>query len=88
MGKTYETSKKEEQTAVLVGLIPILSLIYILRLVQWYIVSKELADFDNADRNHHAQLLSAFRLARPRLWFALLFWPGIVAFLAIYIAVT
>ena len=86
--KQAENIVRDARFAVLVGLIPILSLIYILRLVQWYIVSKELADFDNADRNHHAQLLSAFRLARPRLWFALLFWPGIVAFLAIYIAVT
>ena len=74
--------------AILVGLIPILGLIYILRLVQWYIVNKELTALDDANRENHAQLVNDFRSARPRLWFAVLFWPGLILFLFVYFAVT
>jgi|TARA_B100000959_G_C14412107_1_gene390895 hypothetical protein len=86
--KRAENIVRDARLAIILGLIPILSLIYILRLVQWYIVNKELADLDDADRKHHGQFLNAFRSARPRLWFAVLFWPGLILFLSIYIAVT
>ena len=79
---------RDSRLAILVGLIPILGLIYILRLVQWYIVNKELADLGDADRENHGQLFSDFRSALPRLWFAVLFWPGLILFLFVYIAVT
>ncbi len=86
--KRAENIVRDARLAIILGLIPILSLIYILRLVQWYIVNKELADLDDADRKHHGQFLNAFRSARPRLWFAVLFWPGLILFVSIYIAVT
>ena len=79
---------RDARLAILVGLIPILGLIYILRLVQWYIVNKQLVALEGAVREDHAQLLKDFRSARPRLWFAVLFWPGLILFLFVYFAVT
>ena len=79
---------RDSRLVIIVGLIPILGLIYILRLVQWYIINKEIADLDDENRENYGQLIDDFRSARPRLWFAVLFWPGLILFLFIYMAAT
>ena len=79
---------RDARLAILVGLIPILSLIYIMRLVQWYIVNKEIGALADTDREEYAQVLKDFRSARPRFLFAVLFWPGLLLFLFVYMAVT
>ncbi len=79
---------RDARLAILVSLIPILGLIYIMRLVQWYIVNKELVALGDTDSEDHSQLLTEFRSARPRLWFAVLFWPGLIVFSFVYFAVT
>ncbi len=63
---------RDARLAFVVALIPLLGLIYILRLVQWYQLRKELAELD---KEEHAKLLKDFRSAWSSLWFAILFWP-------------
>ena len=78
---------RDARLAVLVGLIPILGLIFILRLVQWYILKPELAALGDGAVEEHADLLKGFRSALPRLWFAVLFWPGLIVFMFVYFAI-
>lgn len=75
---------RDARLAVLVGLIPILGLIYILRLVQWYLLKQQSPGLLDAGDEAHAALAKDFRSALPRLWFAVLFWPGLVLFIIVY----
>lgn len=74
---------RDARLAVLVGLIPILGLIFILRLVQWYLLRKQFP----ALQTDSSDLARDFRSALPRLWFAVLFWPALVLFIIAYFSV-
>ena len=71
----------------MVGLIPILGLVFIRRLVQWYLLKKQYPILLSGD-GEHAGLASEFRSALPRLWFAVLFWPALILFIIAYFSVT
>ncbi len=70
--------------ALFVGLVPIVALVYVWRVAQWYSLKRQyplLAETDPAD---HAELAKDFRSAIYRLWFAVLFWPGVTVFLVVF----
>ncbi len=79
---------RDARLAILVGLIPILGLIFILRLVQWYLLKQRFPLLAMADAGEHTELAKEFRLALPRLWFAVLFWPLLILFIIGYSIVT
>jgi hypothetical protein len=74
---------RDSSLAVVVGLIPILGLIYILRLVQWYLLRNEYPQLVDGKSGDIASLTEGFRGAKHRLWFAVLFWP--VTFTAMFV---
>ena len=79
---------RDARLAITVGLIPLLGLIYILRLVQWYLLKQQFPELASKNAQHHADLAKEFRSALPRLWFAVLLWPGVILFSIIYLSVT
>jgi hypothetical protein len=79
---------RDARLATLVGLIPILGLIFVLRLVQWHLLKQEYPVLVTTDASRHAELAKDFRWALPRLYFAVFFWPALVAFPFIYLRVT
>ena len=79
---------RDARLAITVGLIPLLGLIYILRFVQWYLLKNQYPVLASSDVAHHAELAKEFRSALPRLWFAVLLWPGVILFSIVYLAVT
>jgi hypothetical protein len=78
--KKAEHLIRDAQLAVVVAFIPLISLIYILRLVQWYLLRNQYpavctdAFYDAKD----------FRLAVYRLWFAVMFWPVVIVGFILY----
>lgn len=78
---------RDAKQAVIVGLIPILGLIFILRLVQWYLFRKQYPAFVSG-QSEHIELAKEFRSALPHLWFAVLFWPALILFIIIYSSLT
>lgn len=78
---------RDAHLAIVVGLIPILGLIYILRLVQWYLLRRQFPALVAITDGEHAALSSDFRGALHRLWFAVLFWPLLILFIVVYSAV-
>ncbi len=68
---------RDARQAIIVSLIPILGLIFILRLVQWYLLKKQFPSLITAD-GEHAALSKDFRAAIYRLWFAVLLWPAVI----------
>ena len=79
---------RDSRLATLVGLIPILGLIYILRLVQWYLLKQQFPILASGEAGEHSDLSRDFRSALPRLWFAVSFWPVLFCLLVAYLAVT
>lgn len=75
---------RDARLAVLVGLIPLLGLVYMLRLVQWYQLRSQYPALNSSDLNEHAVLASEFRDALPRLWLAVLLWPALILFIMAY----
>jgi hypothetical protein len=75
---------RDARLAVLVGLIPILGLIYILRLVQWYLLKRQFPVLMTTDAAEHVELAKGFRSSLSRLWFAVLFWPALILFIIGY----
>jgi hypothetical protein len=79
---------RDARMAVLVGLIPILGLVFILRLVQWYLLKEEVLDLETSNVENYDNIAQEYRSALPRLWFAVLFWPVLIGLLTAYIAAT
>ena len=75
---------RDARLSVTVGLIPLLGLIFILRLVQWHLLRNQYPILAAGDAGEHADLAKKFRKARSSLWFAVLLWPGVVLFIIIY----
>ncbi len=75
---------RDARLAVLVGLLPILGLIFILRLVQWYLLKSQFPSLVAVEASGNADISKDFRSALPRLWFAVLFWPLSILFLICY----
>jgi hypothetical protein len=75
---------RDARLAVLVGLIPILGLIFILRLVQWYLLRQQFPILATADAGEHSKLARDFHRALSRLWFAVLFWPLLIVCVVVY----
>ena len=73
--KSVQNLARDANLAVLTGLIPILGLVFILRLVQWYLLARKCPDL--VAKNLHTDLTvrTQFQSALPRFWFAVLFWP-------------
>src|SRR5262245_63070123 len=74
---------RDARAAVAVGLIPILGLIFILRLVQWYLLKSQYPSLLTAE-GEHAALAKDFRSAIISLWIAVLLWPAMIVFIMIY----
>ena len=71
---------RDAQLAIMVGLIPLLGLIYVLRLVQYYQFRNRHPGFAASGSGFAAK----FRGALPRLSFAVLFWPGVAMLIVLY----
>ena len=75
---------RDANLAVIVGVIPIpfFSLIFVLPLVQWYLLKKQYPILAAVDVAGHAGLAKEFRSALARLWFGLwfglLFYPCLI----------
>ena len=78
---------RDARLAVAAGLIPILGLIFILRLVQWYLLKNQYPILLKVD-GEHAALAKDFRSAKTSLWVAVLLWPAVITFIMVYFAVT
>lgn len=74
----------DAEKAVLAGLIPILGLVFILRLVQWYILRPNVVE----NQSIHPRIRDKFMKAQLRLWIAVLLWPCFILFLVLYVAFT
>ena len=74
----------DAEKAILVGLIPILGLIFILRLVQWYNIRPKIERNQAIDRHVRRKFLNG----KTRLWVAVLLWPILMIFIAGYLAIT
>lgn len=79
---------RDANLAILVGLLPILGLVYIWRLVQWYMLRSKYPVLMTGDSKEHAELARQFRAALPRFWFAVLLWPGVILFSIAFLART
>ena len=90
---TNKTARKAEniirdaQLAIAAGLIPVFGLIYVLRLVQWYILKLQNPSLVALD-GPEPELAKRYRSALHRLWFAVLFWPVLIGFIIPYMAFT
>lgn len=79
---------KDARLAVTVGLIPILGLIFILRLVQWYLLKRDYPVLVTGEVTGHPNLSKEFRSSLPRLWIAVLLWPSVFLFIFAYTSLT
>jgi hypothetical protein len=79
---------RDARLAIVVALIPIIGLVFILRLVQWYVLRRQYPILAETDAGEHATLATEFRAALPRLWFAVLLWPGVVFISVAYFIVS
>lgn len=68
---------RDARTAIAVGFVPLLGLILIVRLVQWYRFRSAYPQLMSDD----SELAAGFRSALHRLWFAVLFWPCLILLL-------
>ena len=64
----------DAEKAVLVGLIPLLGLVYILRIVQWYLLRPNVESDQTIDKNVQYRFMNS----KTRLWVAVLLWPAII----------
>ena len=71
---------RDARFADLAGLIPLLALLFVVRLAQWYELRWRFPQLAVADAGEHARLAEEFRGALPRLWLAVLLWPGVALF--------
>ena len=78
---------RDARQAAMAGLIPILGLIFILRLTQWYVLKKQYPALMSDDKEH-AELCKEFRGALHRLWFAVLLWPCVIIFAIVYLSLS
>lgn len=74
---------RDARLAVVVALIPLLGLIFILRLVQWYLLRRQFP----ALATNKSDSAKQFRSALHSLWFAVLLWPAIFVFIGVYMVV-
>ena len=72
----------DSRLSIAVGLIPLLGLIFILRLVQWYLLRNQFPSLITTG-GKHAKLSKDFNAALPRLWFAVLMWPCVFLLLVV-----
>lgn len=75
---------RDARLAVVVALIPLLGLIFVLRLVQWYLLRRQFPLLATSK----SDLAKQFRSACSSLLFAVLLWPAIFVFVGIYMVVT
>lgn len=78
---------RDARLAVAVGLIPLLGLVFILRLVQWYLLRKQYPALLIA-QGEHSSLAKQFRSALSSLWLAVLLWPVVFLIVLVYPALT
>ena len=78
---------RDSALAVVVGLIPILGLIYIVRLVQWYQLNPQIITLHQSG-DISDEFAVDFSGARVRLWVAVLMWPAIILAMFVFIVVT
>ena len=88
VAKEIGNMARDAQLAILVGLMPILGLVYTWRVVQWYLLRRRYPVLTSNEGGENAELAKTFRSTLPRFWFAVLLWPGAFLFLVIYIALT
>ena len=74
----------DAEKAILVGLMPILGLIFIFRLVQWYNLRPKVEGNPEIDRHIRRKFLNG----KTRLWFAILLWPVIAVSISAYLMIT
>lgn len=80
---------RDSKTVIAVGLFPLLGLLLIPRLIQWYRLAARYPGLvwssDPPWGSDAGRLASEFREAKPRFWFAILFWPAfaLIAFVSV-----
>ncbi len=74
---------RDARIAVAVSLIPILGFVFILRLVQWYLLKQQYPGL-LAAKGEHAALSKDFRAAISSLWLAVLLWPALFVVIMIW----
>jgi hypothetical protein len=72
---------RDARLAVAVAFIPLLGLVFILRVVQWYLLRKQFPSLVTDD----TELGRDFRSSISRLWFAVLMWPIAIILIAGYL---
>ena len=78
---------RDARLAVAVSLIPLLGLVFILRLVQWYRLKNQYPTLLTAE-GEHSSLAKQFRSAVSTLWLAVLLWPVLFLIIFLYPALT
>jgi hypothetical protein len=78
---------RDSRLALAVGAMPLLGLVYIVWLIQWYALRGKLAELDSGTAGKHAQLLRQFHAAQRRLWVAVILWPALIGVFVLYFAV-
>ena len=74
----------DAEKAVLTGLIPALGLVFIMRLVQWYLLRPHVVENQAID----PKVRTKFMKGQLRLWIAVLLWPCLILFLVLYFTFT
>lgn len=75
---------RDARLAIVVAIIPLLGLVFILRVVQWYQLKRQCPWLISKGHGEHSELRRDFRAASFRLWFAVLFWPALFLFITVY----
>lgn len=76
---------RDGRVAPMVVFVPVLSLFFILRLVQWYLLKNQYPLLVQGEGSQHEYLAKDFRAALPRLWRAVLYLPCAVLLMSIYV---
>ena len=74
----------DAEKAVLAGLIPLLGLVFILRVVQWYLLRPSVESDHTIDKNVRYRFMNS----KIRLWIAVLLWPAIIVIIWAALAIT
>ncbi len=82
LAKKAKNIGNDAEKAILVGLIPILGLMFIIRLVQWYMLRQHVEGNQAIDRHIRRKFMDG----KFRLWVAVLLWPLLIVFIAGYLA--
>lgn len=71
----------DAEKAILAALIPIIGLVFILRLVQWYLLRPKIEGNQQIDRHVRRKFMNG----KARLWFGATFWPALMVLMTVFL---